>query len=42
MQISLHVELLAMYGLALLAGAAAAAVVKLVFRHGIRALTQLR
>ncbi len=36
MQISLHVELLAMYGLALLAGAAAAAVVKLIslyFRH---------
>jgi NNP family nitrate/nitrite transporter-like MFS transporter len=30
MQISLHVELIAMYGLALLAGAAAAAVVKLI------------
>jgi len=36
MQISLHVELFAIYGLALLAGAAAAAVVKLIpvyFRH---------
>ena len=36
MQISLHVELFAMYGLALLAGAAAAAVIKLIpvyFRH---------
>jgi MFS transporter, NNP family, nitrate/nitrite transporter len=36
MQISLHVELFAMYGLALLSGAAAAAVVKLIpvyFRH---------
>jgi NNP family nitrate/nitrite transporter-like MFS transporter len=36
MQISLHVELFAMYGLALLSGAAAAAVIKLIpvyFRH---------
>jgi nitrate/nitrite transporter NarK len=36
MQISLHVELLAMYGLALLAGAAAAAVVKLISYYFLR------
>ncbi|WP_439924588.1 MFS transporter [Nitrobacter sp. JJSN] len=36
MQISLHVELLAMYGLALLAGAAAAAVVKLISLYFLR------
>ena len=36
MQISLHVELLSMYGLALLAGAAAAAVVKLISLYFLR------
>ena len=36
MQISLHVELIAMYGLALLAGAAAAAVVKLISLYFLR------